>query len=72
MWNKIDNGSTIGTIGSENGEISRDEEHIAGARLTIEKGGDTTPFSITSGVTGAFFIQHSYLLPRKLILNSTL
>jgi len=34
MWSEIDNGETIG---SESGEIIKDEEHSKGARLTIEK-----------------------------------
>jgi len=55
MWNQTDNGETIGTIGSESGEIIKDEEHSKGARLTLEKGGDITPYSITSGVYGCFF-----------------
>ena len=55
MWSEIDNGETIGTIGSENGEIIKDEEHSKGARLTIEKGGDIAPYTLTSGIYGCFF-----------------
>ena len=55
MWNQTDNGETIGAIGSEGGEIIKDEEHSKGARLTMEKGGDIAPYSITSGVYGGFF-----------------
>ncbi|WP_462151422.1 hypothetical protein [Pseudoalteromonas xiamenensis] len=55
MWNQTDNGETIGTIGSESGEIIKDEEYSKGARLTLEKGGDIAPYSITSGVYGCFF-----------------
>jgi len=55
MWNQTDNGETIGTIGPENGEIVKDEEHSKGARLTLEKNGDIAPYSITSGVYGCFF-----------------
>lgn len=54
MWENIEQGATIGTIGSESGEIIVDVEHDLGARLTIEKGGSTAPFSITSGVYGCF------------------
>ena len=45
MWSGIDNGETIGKIGSESGEIVKDEEHSKGARLTIEKGGDIAPYT---------------------------
>lgn len=55
MWDQTDNGETIGIIGSENGEIIVDAEHSKGARLTLEKGGDIAPYSITSGVYGSFF-----------------
>jgi hypothetical protein len=61
MWNQIDNGETIGTVGSECGEIVEDEEHLNGARLTLEKGGDIAPYSITSGVYGCFC--HTTYLP---------
>lgn len=37
MWYSFDNGSTIGTDGSENGVIIKDEEHELGARITLEK-----------------------------------
>lgn len=43
---------TIGQPGSENGTIVRDEEHEAGARITLEKDGATAPFSITCGIAG--------------------
>ncbi len=55
MWHQFENGDTIGTKGSENGEILIDEEHSDGARLTLEKNGDIAPYTITSGVYGCFF-----------------
>ncbi|MBC7006827.1 hypothetical protein BIZ38_00020 [Pseudoalteromonas sp. BZK2] len=55
MWSEIDNGETIGTIGSENGEIIKDEEHSKGARLTLEKDSVNAPYTLTSGVYGCFF-----------------
>ena len=55
MWNITESGKTIGNVGSENGEIVRDEEHEKGARLTLEKNGDVAPYAITSGVYGCFF-----------------
>lgn len=54
MWKTTEHGATIGTIGSENGIIVRDEEHQKGARLSIEEGGNIAPFSIVSGVYGSF------------------
>ena len=55
MWSSIENGSTIGERGSEDGEIIRDIEHPQGARLTLEKNTSIAPFAITSGVFGCFF-----------------
>ncbi len=54
MWQAMDNGLTIETIGSENGKIIKDEESILGARVTIEKDGHIAPFSITCGIYGLF------------------
>ena len=36
----------------ENGTIILDEEHVDGARITIERGGSTAPLSITCGIYG--------------------
>ncbi|MGM8226954.1 hypothetical protein ACSV5M_10250 [Cellvibrio sp. ARAG 10.3] len=55
MWNAFESGETIGTTGSEDGVIIRDEVHAEGARLTLESDGVTAPYSITSGVYGEFF-----------------
>ena len=52
MWTSIDNGAAIGTRGSENGIIDREEEHTDGARITLERDGSIAPFSITCGVYG--------------------
>jgi len=51
VWHQFDGGASIGTKGSENGEILLDDEHDGGARITLERGGHT-PFSITCGVYG--------------------
>jgi len=51
MWNPFDEGRTVGTQGSENGMILRDEEHRLGARMTLEHDG-YQPFSITCGIYG--------------------
>jgi hypothetical protein len=52
-WKSFDSGSSIGSRGSENGLIVRDEEHEDGARITLEQGGDIAPFSITCGIYGS-------------------
>ena len=50
-WHAFDNGKSIGQRGSENGCIIRDEEHVNGARITLERDGHT-PFAITCGIYG--------------------
>jgi hypothetical protein len=51
-WISFDNGASIGQRGSENGIILRDEEHVDGARITLERDGHIAPFSITCGIYG--------------------
>jgi hypothetical protein len=50
-WTSCNHGTTIGTTGSEMGEILRDEEHEMGARIELEQCGHT-PFAITCGTYG--------------------
>jgi hypothetical protein len=50
MWIPFQAGRTIGRRGDDYGEIIRDEEHLDGARITLEKGGHNAPFAITCGV----------------------
>lgn len=52
-WYAFDDGQSLGTRGSESGIILKDEEHVHGARITLERGGDIAPFSITLGIYGA-------------------
>lgn len=52
MWASIEDGRTLGTVGSEGGQILIDEEHELGARITLEEGGGTAPFAITCGIYG--------------------
>jgi len=49
MWNKYDNGKSIGTKGSE-GTILDDVEHDEGMRITLEK--SDSYFAITYGLYG--------------------
>jgi hypothetical protein len=51
-WTPFESGSSIGKVGSERGSIILDEEHPKGARITIERDGNTAPFAITCGVYG--------------------
>src|SRR6185295_2821314 len=53
-WLQMDNGKTMGTRGSEGGTIVSDEEHTAGARVTLERNGCTAPWSVTCGIYGGF------------------
>lgn len=53
-----------GDVGSERGIVRLDEEHPSGARITLEEGGVTAPWSITCGIYGlmvhtAFFESES-------------
>lgn len=48
-WQPILNGFD-GDVGSERGIVRLDEELAAGARITLEEGGVTAPWSITCGV----------------------
>ncbi len=50
-WVPFDSGHSIGQQGSEHGVIVRDEEHGAGARITLERDG-YTPWAITCGLYG--------------------
>jgi hypothetical protein len=49
VWQSFDKGRTIGKSGSETGIILLDEEHVDGARITLERDG-YTPFAITCGI----------------------
>jgi len=51
-WNPFEDGATLHGTGSEGGEILRDDEHALGARITLERGGQTAPFAITCGIYG--------------------
>lgn len=51
-WTPFDNGKTIGTRGTDAGQIVQDEEHSSGARITLEKQCKHAPFSITCGIYG--------------------
>lgn len=54
-WHPFANGGTLGTKGSEDGVILRDEEHTRGARITLERETKSAPFAITCGIYGSMF-----------------
>lgn len=61
-WEKYNNGTTVGTNGSEEGIIISDEE-FNGARITLEKECRHIPFAITCGIDGwmvhtCYFSEH--------------
>jgi len=51
-WYEFDNGKSAGHEGTEGGVIIFDEEHPAGARITLESQTRTARFAITCGVYG--------------------
>ena len=53
-WYPFDGGRTIGTEGSEQGTILRDEEYSQSARITLEQC-KHVPFAITCGIYGWMF-----------------
>lgn len=53
-WYPFDGGASIGQEGSERGRIIRDEEHVYGSRITLERD-CLSPFSITCGIYGWMF-----------------
>ncbi len=59
-WIAYDEGKSVGTLGSENGIIIKDEELASSARVTIEKNGQIAPFSITLGIYGLAFHTNFY------------
>jgi hypothetical protein len=54
MWQLYEEGTSIGSLGSESGIITVDEQHGEGARITIEKHSQVAPFAITCGIYGSF------------------
>lgn len=49
-WSAYANGETIGTTGAEGGQLVRDEEHISGARITLEQDCISAPYAITCSI----------------------
>ena len=46
-WTEYDDGFSIGTSGEIGGAIVRDEEHAAGARITLEEESGAADFALT-------------------------
>ncbi len=51
-WNPFDDDATLGLPGSEDGIVVHDEEHVLGARITLERAASVAPFAITCGIYG--------------------
>lgn len=49
-WYPFDDGGTIGKQGTEHGAVIRDEEHVDGARITLEQNTVHAPYAITCGI----------------------
>jgi hypothetical protein len=59
-WREYREDATLGSAGSEDGTIVRDEEHSDGARITLERDTPRVPFAITCGVYG--WVVHTRFL----------
>ncbi len=76
-WFAYDDGHSIGRVSAEGGEVLRDEEHEAGARLTLKRGSNYV--SVSCSVYGwmdhtRFFstvleAQREYLLMKPPLAN---
>ena len=53
-WRPVENGHTVGLHGTEGGIILHDEEHGAGARITLERPEEFGSYTVTCGVYGLF------------------
>jgi len=62
-WYSFEGGRSIGQQGSESGYIIRDEEHLDGARITLERDGKMPPFAITCGIYG--WMAHTRFFGRE-------
>lgn len=51
-WEPFEDGATLGQIGSEGGEILRDDHYAMQARITLERDGAIAPYTITCGIYG--------------------
>jgi hypothetical protein len=51
-WKPYEEGLTLGLSGAEGGTIMRDDEHVTGARITLERDCPFAPYAITLGIYG--------------------
>ncbi len=54
-WSDYDEGFSLGTSGTDDGAIVRDEEHQSGARMTLEEEGSSAPYTLTCGIYNWMF-----------------
>ncbi len=52
QWHPYEDGETIGMTGAEGGQITADEQHDGGARITLERDCLHAPYAITSTIYG--------------------
>jgi len=80
-WYEFDNGSQIGTKGSEWGIIVFDYEHEFGSRITLEKDCGSIPYAVVFGIYGLMFHTEffeleeqakSYILRQQKIIEEVL
>lgn len=75
-WRPI-RGGFAGNVGSEGGTVRLDDDHPKGARITLEEGGVTAPWSVTCGLYGlmlhtAFFASESDARRAVLVMKDRL
>lgn len=51
-WENFEEGATVGLTGTEGGSVMRDEGHIGGARITLERDCLNAPYAITVTIYG--------------------
>jgi len=51
-WNPCEDGLHVGEEGTEGGYVLLDEEHLNGARITLEERAKVAPYAITCGIFG--------------------
>ena len=51
-WAPFDGGGSLESLGTEGGRILADEEHVLGARITLEADCSLAPFAINCGLYG--------------------
>ena len=64
-WHPFDDGRSRGQKGSEGGAIILDDEHPGGARITLEEGSRSAPYTITCAVYGSMLHTRFFKSPEE-------